>query len=68
MDEKQFMQDLWDLMQENTDYITPDQFREKYGSLLLEVDCEAGHIRMTDDHNEWHLCIQKVWCDETQVK
>ena len=67
MEEKEFLQDLFDLMCGNTNYITLEQFREKYDGYIVEMDCEANRIRMMDDHNEWHLNLQKVWCDATQV-
>lgn len=68
MDERQFMQDLWDVLRGNTDYITPEQFRKKYDDLFVEVDCEENNIRIMDEHNEWYLRLQKTWCDGTNVK
>ena len=65
MDEKEFMQDLWDVLRGNTIYITPEQFNEKYDELFVEVDRDANRISMSDEHNEWHLTLRKVWCDET---
>ena len=67
MDEKEFLQDLWDVLRGNTSYITLEQFKEKYGELFVEVDNDAKCIRLMDDHNEWHLTLQKVWCDETMA-
>ena len=67
MDEKEFMQDLWDVLRGNTTYITLEQFREKYDSLFVEVDNDTKSIRLMDDHNEWRLTLQKVWCDETMA-
>ena len=65
MDDKQFINDLWDVLRGNTEHITLEQFRKKYDGLFVEVDGEDNHIRMMDDHNEWQLGIQKVWCDQT---
>lgn len=67
MDEKQFMQDLWDVLKGNTDYIALEQFRERYDEFFVEIDCAEKRIRLMDEHNEWHLGVQKVWCDATQV-
>ena len=67
MEEKQFMQDVWDVLRGNTIYITQEQFNEKYGDLFVEIDCDNGEIRLADDHNEWRLMLQKTWCDETQL-
>lgn len=63
MNEKDFLRDLWDLMRGNTIYITQDEFKKKYDDLLVQCD---ESIRLADEHNEWHLALQKVWCDETQ--
>lgn len=63
MNEKEFLRDLWDLMRGNTIYITQDEFKKKYDDLLVECD---DSIELADDHSEWRLSLQKVWCDETQ--
>ena len=68
MDERQFIEDVWDILQNNTQYITIEQFREKYADYFVEIDLDARQIRLMDDHNEWHLSLRKVWCDETQAK
>lgn len=60
MDKNEFMRDLWDVLRGNTEYITLEQFREKYDEFLVE--CDEG-IRMADDHNEWLLSLQHVWSD-----
>lgn len=67
MNEKEFMQDLWDVLRGNTQYITQEKFTEQYDDLFVEVDCDKGEIKLTDGHNEWVLSVRKVWCDETQV-
>jgi hypothetical protein len=67
MDEKEFIMNVWDLLAGNSQYITIDEAREKYRDLLVDVDCSEGFITLRDDHNEWRLSLQKVWCDETQV-
>ena len=69
MDEKEFIQDVWDLLAGNTQHITLEEAREKYRDMLVEVDCEEKHITLMDKdaHNEWRLSLQKVWCDETMV-
>ena len=64
MNEKDFLRDLWDLMRGNTIYITQDEFKKKYDDLLVQCD---ESIRLADEHNEWRLSLQKVWCDETMV-
>lgn len=66
MNEKEFIQDVWDLLAGNSEYCTMEEAREKYRDLLIEVDCSEGFITLRDNHNEWRLSLQKVWCDETQ--
>lgn len=65
MNEKQFMTDLWDVLRGNTDYITLEQFKNKYDSLFVECD---NDIKLADDHNEWHLSLRKTWTDEFSTK
>ena len=60
MNEKEFMTDLWDVLRGNTDYCTLEKFREKYDKFFVECD---EQIVLEDEHNEWHLTLQKVWCD-----
>lgn len=60
MNKKQFMQDVWDVLMGNTEYITQEQFAEKYEDTLIELDCTRGIIELGDDHNEWQLTLQKV--------
>ncbi len=60
MNEKEFMTDLWDVLRGNTDYCTLEEFRKKYDNFFVECD---EQIVLEDEHNEWHLTLQKVWCD-----
>ena len=66
MNENEFIQDVWDLLNGNTEYFTQEESHEKYRDLMVDVDCENKFITLRDDHNEWRLSLQKVWCDETQ--
>lgn len=66
MDEREFINDVWDLLCGNTHFCTTEQAREKYLDLLVEVECREHYITLRDDHNEWRLSLQKTWCDETQ--
>lgn len=67
MNERQFMQDVYDVLCGNTQYITQEQFSEKYHDLFVEINCDNGEIKLSDDHNEWRLQLQKIWCDATKV-
>ena len=58
MNEKEFINDLWDVLRGNTDYCTLEKFRKKYDELFVECD---EHILLADEHNEWHLTLNKVW-------
>lgn len=66
MEEKQFMIDLWDILAGNDEYCTIEQFKEKYDHLRVDGLSDGNTIRFADDHNEWHLTLQKVWSDETK--
>ena len=68
MNEKQFIQDLWDMLNGYSQYITQEQFAKKYSELCVYADGEEGTIHLADDHNEWHINLQKVWTDETNLK
>lgn len=57
-DEKQFMVDLWDVLNGHDLYCTIEKFREKYEDLIVDYD---GHIRLMDDHSEWHLKLEKQY-------
>lgn len=43
MDEKEFINDVWDVLMGNTEYITQQQFAEKYPDMLY-VDSEDKAI------------------------
>ena len=63
MNEKQFMQDVYDVLRGNTKYITQEKFDEKYGEYFVEIDCENGEILLRDEHNEYVLSLRKTWSD-----
>lgn len=65
MNEKQFIQDVWDVLCGNTEYITQEQFVAKYRDFFVYADGEERTIHLADDHNEWHIFLQKVWTDNT---
>ena len=44
MNEKEFIQDVWDLVNGNTMYITQEESHKKYRDLMVEVDCEEKFI------------------------
>ena len=59
MNKIQFISDLWDVLSGNTEYITLEQFKEKYDRLFVECD---DHILLLDeeDNSEWHLEVRRV--------
>ena len=63
MNEKQFIQDLWDLMNGYTEYITQEQFTKKYFDYFVGVNRNRGYISLMDDHNDWIFTLQKTWTD-----
>ena len=68
MDEKAFIRDMWDVLCGNTQYITQEQFVARYRDYFVYADCDERTIHLADDHNEWHINLQKVWTDETNLK
>lgn len=65
LNEKQFIEDIWDVLQCNDQYITQKQFNEKYHDYFVEVDCSGGVIRLADDNSEYELKLQKTWADNS---
>ena len=63
LNESDFMQNLWDVMNNHTMYCTAQQFEKEYGNMLVELNKEEKYICIRDDHSEWRLSLQKVWCD-----
>lgn len=66
MNEKEFITDLWDIINGNEQYITAEKFKEKYSELTVEVNLDDHYILLSDAHNEWRLTLHKVWCDNHQ--
>ena len=64
MDERQFMEDVWDILLQNTNFITLSVFAEKYRELFTEINCTTGVITLRDEHNEYELSIRKVYTNQ----
>lgn len=60
MNEKEFMNDVWDVLVGNTNLITQAKFLKKYIWYFEEIDCEKNSIIITDDKSEWKLSLTKV--------
>ena len=67
MDEKQFMEDVFDVLLCNTFFVTQEDFFRKYRDYFVEIDCSKGEITLKDDNNEWRLTLQKVWSNNKNV-
>lgn len=63
LNEHDFILNLWDLLNQNDMYCTQEQFTKEYGDLFVELNQDENYIRIMDDHSEWRLSLQKVWCD-----
>ena len=61
LNESDFMQNLWDVMNNNTTYCTSQYFEKEYGDMIIELNQDENYIRIMDDHSEWRLSLQKVW-------
>ena len=68
MNEKEFMQDVFDVLLKNDRFITQEQFYDKYEKLFIEYDPSLKVIRLGTDREEWLLSLQKTWCDNTKTK
>lgn len=64
MDEKQLINDIWDVLMNNQCYITSEKFCEKYGDNFIEADSDKKQIVIRNDNGEWILQLQKVWADK----
>ena len=60
INEKQLMENIWDILLKNDQYISQAQFVDKYRDYFVEIDCASGVIRLADDNNEYELKLQKI--------
>ena len=68
MSTKQFLEDLFDVINNNSEYITIEQFREKYKDFQFQYDSGTGYpcieIWDEDDNNKWIITAKHVLSDK----
>ena len=69
MNTKEFLQDLYDVIKNNSNYITIEEFREKYKDLQFSYDsdrydCSCISICDKDYKNEWLITANHVYASK----
>lgn len=69
MNTKEFLQDLYDVINNNSIYITIEEFREKYKDLQFSYDsdrcgCSCISICDNDYKNEWLITANHVYASK----
>ena len=70
MDTKEFLQDLYDVIKNNSKYITIEEFREKYKDFQFQYDygtLDYPYIEVwdEDEKNEWLITAKHVFSDKS---
>ena len=60
MNEKEFMNNVWDVLVGNTRFMTQTKFLRKYLHYFVEMDCADNSILITDGEDKWKLSLTKV--------
>ena len=66
MNTKEFLQDLYDVIKNNSNYITIEEFREKYKDLQFQYDSGTHgypciEVWDEDENNEWMITAKHVF-------
>ena len=69
MNTKEFLQDLYDVINNNSNYITIEEFREKYKDFQFQYDSGTRgypciEVWDEDDNNEWIITAKHVLSDK----
>lgn len=69
MNTKEFLEDLCDVINNNSEYMTIDKFREKYKDLQFSYDsdrygCSCISICDKDYKNEWLITANHVYASK----
>lgn len=70
MNTKQFLEDLFDVINNNSEYITIEHFREKYKNFQFQYDSGTHgypciEVLDEDDNNEWMITAKHVPSDKS---
>ena len=69
MNEKQFLLDLCDVINNNSDYMTIRKFRKKYEDFTFHYNAnpDGSHsisVWDKDDKNEWHITVEQMYASK----
>ena len=69
MNTKQFLEDLFDVINNNSEYITIEQFREKYKDFQFQYDSgthgyQCIEVWDEDGNNEWLITANHVYASK----
>ena len=70
MNTKEFLQDLYDVIKNNSHYITIEEFREKYKDFKFQYDSGSlGYLCIEvwdeDEKDEWLITAKHVFSDKS---
>lgn len=70
MNTKEFLQDLYDVIKNNSEYITIEEFREKYKDFRFQFDygtLDYPYIEVLDEDekNEWMITAKHIFSDKS---
>lgn len=70
MNTKEFLQDLYDVIKNNINYITIEEFREKYKDFQFQYDSGTHgypciEVWDEDENNEWMITAKHVFSDKS---
>ena len=69
MNTKQFLSDLCDVININSEYMTIQKFRKKYEDFTFQYNAETdGYHSISvwdkDDKNEWHITVKQMYASK----
>ena len=70
MNERNFIENVYDILMCNTDYMTQHVFLKKYEDLdfsFWNLHEDGSFISISDGHNEWQLELRKTWSDTDTI-
>ena len=69
MNTKQFLSDLCDVINNNSEYMTIQKFRKKYEDFTFQYNAKTdGYHSISvwdkDDKNEWHITVKQMYASK----
>ena len=59
MNEKELLRDIYDVLMGNSEYITREQFLEKYKD--YDFVCDHPYLRIMHEKGEWTLTLSQIY-------